>query len=341
LFYRETVKGLYGIVKGITRGITVSERQEKVNILPGFLSNEDIEEILNKDIVVWPYNKKNLTDIGYNLTPTEFIFSINNGLLVQVHNNNNEKYCWIEPHDTVLIITREAVWVSEKISGTFHSKVKIVSQGFGHISTTLDAFWEGPLLISLNNPTKKRLKFVIGRDEGNGFEYCSFVTLIFYRMVTPTTKGHDNPSCRLDILKDIVSKPKAGIFYRNNEKYYELERLINKISNFETIKVDIGKANVEERSERIKQFQEKYSTFANRIDFYISQAHEINYQIIKAKRVMWYIGNIVWAIPIVGLGILLYNAYKDTNSNLIAVLVAMISFALTQYIKRFEKKENR
>lgn len=139
-------------------------------LLPGFLSDEDIIQILDKDIVICGYDEENLTDIGYNLTPTEFIFSINRGLLVKIYNDNNQKYCYIEPNDTVLIITREAVWVSENISGTFHSKVKIVSKGFGHISTTLDAHWEGPLLISLNNPTKKRLKFVLGEDKGKGFK---------------------------------------------------------------------------------------------------------------------------------------------------------------------------
>lgn len=308
--------------------------------LPGFLSNEDIEILLDKDIVICPYSKKNLTDIGYNLTPTEFIFSINRGLLIPIHNVNNEKYCWIEPHDTVLIITREAVWVSEKISGTFHSKVKIVSQGFGHISTTLDAFWEGPLLIALNNPTNKKLKFVIGKDEGNGFSYSSFVTLIFYRMVTPTNKGHDNPSCRLDILKDIVQKPKGCIFYRNFNKYYELEKLINKISNFEIIKVDIGKASKDQRNEQINLFKDKYSYFANQIDFYINQAHEINYEIIKEKKVIWYIITTFYTVPIIVLGYYIYNAYKDKDSNLIAVLIGIITLALTRYIKRIEKKEN-
>ena len=46
----------------------------------GFLSDEDIKEILDKDIVICNYSDVNLTDIGYNLKPTEFIFSVSKGV---------------------------------------------------------------------------------------------------------------------------------------------------------------------------------------------------------------------------------------------------------------------
>ena len=46
----------------------------------GFLSDEDIKEILGKDIVICNYSDVNLTDIGYNLKPTEFIFSVSKGV---------------------------------------------------------------------------------------------------------------------------------------------------------------------------------------------------------------------------------------------------------------------
>lgn len=106
----------------------------------------------NSRLVICPFNEKNLTPVGYNLSFTKFIFSTKNKLLYKVYTDKktDEVYCIIEPNDTVLILTQEAVWVSEELAGTFHSKVGIVSKGFGHISTTLDPNWEGPLLISLN-----------------------------------------------------------------------------------------------------------------------------------------------------------------------------------------------
>ena len=286
----------------------------------GFMSNVDIEVALDRDIVICDFDRGNLTDIGYNLTATEFIFSINRGLLVPIHNLNNEKFCYVDPHDTILILTREAVWVSENIAGTFHSKVRIVSQGFGHIGTTLDAYWEGPLLISLNNPTKKKLKFTIGRDDGNGFRHSSFVTLVFYRMASPTTKGHDNPPCRLDILKALVSKPKYINFYP--DQYNSLERVIGVIADFESLQVGIGKAQQSDRAAKVKQFKEKYDSFARQIAFHISQAHEINDKIIRIKNVGYYLQ---LGIPLSILCYFAVRAWINNDSNTISLIAVLLS----------------
>ena len=283
----------------------------------GFMSNVDIETALDIDIVICDYDKQNLTDIGYNLTATDFIFSINKGLLVPIINHTDEKYCYVNPHDTVLILTREAIWVSENISGTFHSKVRIVSQGFGHIGTTLDAFWEGPLLIALNNPTNKKLKFIIGKyGEDGKIKYSSFVTLVFYRMASPTTMGHDNPPCRLDILKSLVSKPKY-VNLRKKE-YDKLEQIVAVISAFENLHVGIGKALPEERKENIEKFKEKYRNFAENVGYQISQAHKISNKILLSEKI---IGIIFWMIiiaPAVALCYLAYDAVQRKESGILA-----------------------
>jgi deoxycytidine triphosphate deaminase len=157
------------------------------------LSDKNITKLLNKEIVIFPYKEENLTPIGYNLTPSDFAVSINKNELLQI-----EDGCYIvEPNDTALILTNESIWVSKKIAGTFHSKVGVVSTGFGHISTTLDPNWKGPLLISINNPTNKKLKLNI-ED--------SFITLIFYRLESPATKDHDNDPSRILILKSLTDK---------------------------------------------------------------------------------------------------------------------------------------
>jgi len=258
----------------------------------GFLSDVDISEyIKEKKIVIWPIEDDNLTAVGYNLTPTEFIFSINNRLLVSIINNGHEKYCYIEPHDTVLILTREAVWVSKEIAGTFHSKVGIVSQGFGHISTTLDPKWQGPLLISLNNPTNQKLKFLIAKLENSSdkldFKYCSFVTLIFYRLVSPTDRKHDNPSCRFDLLKDIIKEPRISFWgnlfggkkYKN--QYNKLRNFIGNIGNINFIRLGIEE---EEGEFKVEDFRNKYDKFIETINFYTDSAHEVNREIINSKK---------------------------------------------------------
>lgn len=348
-------------------GLTMNDSAD----LPGFLSDQDIDNYIKKGkIIIWPYEKEeNITPLGYNLTATEFIFSINNRLLVNIQNDNNEKYCYIGPHDTVIILTREAVYVSNEIAGTFHSKVGIVTQGFGHISTTLDPCWQGPLLISLNNPTNKKLKFVIARvdeiesketektNETNqptgslsnhykdkfSFKYCSFVTLIFYRLVSESNKKHDNPSCRFDLLKDVVKEPKLSLWnkllYGKKYKthYSELKKFISNIGNIDFIRLGIieddHKINVEE-------FKNKYEKFRETINFYTDAAHAVNRKIIDIKKSKTFFkkGFLITAL-IVSLVMILYFAWKygiksekpDTHGYLVIFALVSLTTLLSQF----------
>ncbi|AFY43698.1 hypothetical protein [Nostoc sp. PCC 7107] len=181
------------------------------------LSDRDIETFLNKEIVIYPYSpEKNLTPVGYNLNPGNFVYSINfKSLIEKTYNSKGKPIYKITKHDTVLILTQEAVWVSKKIGGTFHSKVGIVSLGFGHISTTLDPGWAGPLLISLNNPTDMDLELPADK---------SFVTLIFYKVRSIALRNHDNDPSRSDLLKIISEETLGKINTRNN-------KILNLMSN--------------------------------------------------------------------------------------------------------------
>lgn len=140
------------------------------------MSDIDIKQALNSDIVIEPYSEDGLTPIGYDFCVGEFIYSLEYGLL-----ECKEDIYELPPKSTVQILTKESLWVSKRIGGTFHSKVSLVSKGLSHISTTLDPEWYGPLLITLRNNTDKPIK--LGKDD-------TFVTLLFYRLITPTDSFH-------------------------------------------------------------------------------------------------------------------------------------------------------
>jgi len=149
-------------------------------------SDVDIRKALGKDIVIEPFTESSLTPIGYDFTVGEYIYSLEHGL-IEPNGGSFE----IPPHSTVQILTRESLWVSGRIGGTFHSKVSLVSRGMSHISTTLDPGWYGPLLITLRNNMSSPQR--ISTSD-------AFVTLIFFRVTTPTTKEHNKPGSRIDIL---------------------------------------------------------------------------------------------------------------------------------------------
>ena len=173
----------------------------------GVLSDKNIlEAIHNGEIYIAPFDKAQLQPAGYNLTPTRFFYSTKKKRFLSIIENSDEVYVMIDRNDTVLVRTRESVAVSSALSGAFYSKVKVVSEGFGHVSTTLDPNWEGQLLISLNNPTNRKLKFSIEKKAYGKTIYNSFVTVEFMGLDSIPLKRSDNPPGRLDILESTVEK---------------------------------------------------------------------------------------------------------------------------------------
>ena len=192
------------------------------NLATGILPDHDIMlAMYRQDIFIYPFCKSNLTPTGYNFCPSEIIISTKSGLPLKVVNKGNEKFVFIPANDTVLITTKEYLRVSDRIIGTFHSRVRTVSQGFGHISTTLDPCWTGPLLIALNNPMAHKIKLTIE----SGGKAVPFTTLIFYHSQNPSVIKHDNPPNRIDVLRDYLASPskiKQILLMKRYAKYKEL-----------------------------------------------------------------------------------------------------------------------
>ena len=191
------------------------------------LSRNDIERALaNGHLKIFPFEKKNLTGIGYNLSTTDFAFSVTRGILLTVHQKTVEhavmRYVVIPAQDTVLFFSREYIEVDETLAGTFHSKVSNVSQGLGHISTTLDPTWKGQLLISINNPTAKDIIFDLDKSGGN------IMTMLLHELDAPVTGEniHDNNKGRCELLISHFADSPSAPKYRN--KHLELKEFVQK-----------------------------------------------------------------------------------------------------------------
>ena len=106
------------------------------------LSDNDIRRELGINVLIYPFEEGNLKGASYNLTASRLAWSLSTKQTI--YQSTNDKII-ITPGDTALIETHETIWVSKKISGTYHSRVTQVSQGTGHIGTTLDPNYIGPL----------------------------------------------------------------------------------------------------------------------------------------------------------------------------------------------------
>ncbi len=198
------------------------------------LSNKDIEKLIDKEIVIEPFDENCLTPVGYDFIVGDFAYSVDDNQLLDPKPSKKEKtYYIIKPKTTVQLLTKESLWVSKKVAGTFHSKVTLVSQGLSHISTTLDPGWYGPLLITIRNNLKTPYNLDIGKP---------FVTLVFYEVKTPTEKPHDKPEYRKDILSKRLDK-------KTNKYLKKMEEILGNaqiLANFES-KVKEANQNIFEK----------------------------------------------------------------------------------------------
>jgi len=152
----------------------------------GVLSDKKILGLLGKKIYIWPFNVNNVKGSTYNLTASPVAWSLKNSKLLLNDKNEIE----IPAGDTALIQTDESIYVEKDICGSYHSKVKLVSRGLGHIGTTLDPYFFGTSLIAVHNHTEKNQKIAVGE---------TFVSLMLHKMPNSTRILHDNQPFRSDI----------------------------------------------------------------------------------------------------------------------------------------------
>ncbi|WP_375500479.1 deoxycytidine triphosphate deaminase [uncultured Nostoc sp.] len=171
------------------------------------LSNIDIQkELVKGNILIFPFKKDNLKGASYNLTASHLAWKIpnkNTDTYTSIYNASLNQVI-IPGRASVLIVTNEAIWVSEGIAGTYHSKVKLVSEGIGHIGTTLDPGYMGVSVITLHNHTEKDINLTPGET--------TFTSIMFQFVRSKCDpEQHDNRPGRPDILN------KVGLTDHENE----------------------------------------------------------------------------------------------------------------------------
>ena len=118
------------------------------------LSIVDLKKELGTNIYIYPVHVESIKSNSIDLHVSKFAWSVNNKKRI-----GNNDYIIIEPNDTALVYTEEAIYVSNHIGGSYHSKVTLVSQGAGHIGTTLDAQYIGCSIIAIHNHEFVTLQF--------------------------------------------------------------------------------------------------------------------------------------------------------------------------------------
>lgn len=207
------------------------------------LSDQDIKKELGINIYIYPYKTQNLKGASYNLTASKLAWDLNTKK--SIYHSDEEKII-IEGNTSALIETNETIWVSEKIAGTYYSRVRKVSEGTGHISTTLDPNYLGCSLIALHNHSKEPIEIEPETDP--------FVTIIFQYLHTPSTTEHrGNTSGRRELLSTLgITLSKKETKFLDQDFMNDKDALLNKLRNSNDYQ-EIDKKRKEEANQRLQQ----------------------------------------------------------------------------------------
>lgn len=135
----------------------------------------------------------------------------------------------VPPNDTILTLSYEYLQVSSQIAGCFLSRLRPVTKGLGNISTTLDPCWKGMLLLSINNPSNKKIKLVISQLKDDVFTPNPIVTMLLWKIEPARDKRDgkltfhlDNPAMRTDIWAELSAEPYRLFHGRHYKRFQEL-----------------------------------------------------------------------------------------------------------------------
>lgn len=307
-----------------------------MGIQMGFLNDIQVKRAIeDSKMAICPFRNDNLTPIGYNLSYSRFIVSIRKKTFAKIYHKNNEWFFFLKPAETVLILTRESIWVSKFVGGTFHSKVSLVTKGLGHVSTTLDPGWQGQLLVPMNNPTKEKIKVVIAKDENGAVEYETFITMVLYWSAEASlNEKMDNKSARIEILEEILEKKK------NSKDYEKLREIIRELKNSAGhTEIYENLNNPTKRKEKIKEFENSHRELLSKMDDQFNQINKISTRSYNLGMVYFGILTIFLLVAIVGLitfGIHYSDGkYKEYVNCIVSVLVPFVIFGLTHVKSKY------
>lgn len=196
----------------------------------------------HRGIIITPFNKNKAKGIGYNLSPSDLFYSLKKCSPLKIRYNEEGSFVYIKPQDTVLILSYEHIQSEDNITGTFHSRVRSSADGLGSVSTTLDPGWKGMLLISISNPTSRKIKIPITTKKDGRIERCNLITMVVFQNYSMINENEnvsfhvDNPPMRADIWSELTSKP-HNLFHEKN--YKKFQSFIQKLINFKYDENDI------------------------------------------------------------------------------------------------------
>ncbi len=147
------------------------------------LSIENIYSEFGKNIYIYPTKHLIIKGASVDLSASRFAWSLKTKKSIY---DNEKRVIKIPAFDSAVIFTNEVLYVTNKIAGTYHSKVSFTANGLGHIGTTLDPEFIGPSKIIIHNHSSEDFELP---------ENHTMVSVCFYKLDTKVVE-RAQPDCQ-------------------------------------------------------------------------------------------------------------------------------------------------
>lgn len=196
------------------------------------LSEREIKSQLGNGILFHPLQELSIRATSLCLTASEYAYSVNHQKRLDVQEDlQNNRFLALPANDTILVWTAESIALNEFLCGSVHSRVKLVSQGIGHIGTRVNPKWSGSLCIALHNLSPNIVQVQIENPE----EPIAY--LIIHRLTSRSSmRGNIDANARLDVLNGHQNTEEIYAWYHKTQNKWMVgdnEKLKREMENSE------------------------------------------------------------------------------------------------------------
>jgi len=217
------------------------------------LSEWDIINELGRGIFIYPFSIKGCC---LCLTASEQAYRFYIDQQTQQHEflcltDPDKKLIKIPSRKTAIIWTQESVFLDNYLCGSIHSKVKLVSQGIGHLGTRVNPNYGGVMAIALHNLSDNEIQIEVG----DTIAYLRIHRLSSKSSFFPPTEN-DDPGKLNDAIPEGYVRPPQLIKWlnepqnqwRKGDKNYILQALKQSPDNqYKKAKEDLKKKSLRYR----------------------------------------------------------------------------------------------
>ncbi len=138
------------------------------------------EETKREKLLIANFDDNCLTPVGYDLRVGEQYLKMGRKIKDWNRLQENQELI-IQPDEMIAIETEELIGMpqSKQYSGIIVAKVSVVEKGLSHISTSVDADYQGKLILTMSNESQR--KITIKRKQ-------KIATLIFFENKSPASR---------------------------------------------------------------------------------------------------------------------------------------------------------